>query len=54
MIERKGDYSENPFEGRGNDIPMFSICRSIEIDLKEIIQDENIPKPVQVQNGVLM
>jgi len=37
MMELVGDYSENPFEGLGNDIPMKSLCRVIEIDLKEML-----------------
>ena len=54
IMELVGDYSENPFGGLGNDIPMLSICRSIEIDLKEMIGDVDIPKPILPQNGILM
>ncbi len=35
MMELIGDYSENPFESMGNDIPMLALCRTIEIDLRE-------------------
>ncbi|PBQ32766.1 hypothetical protein CNR22_13610 [Sphingobacteriaceae bacterium] len=54
MMELVGDYSENPFEGLGNDVPMLSICRNIEIDLKQMIQDSDIPEPIKSKNGVLM
>ncbi len=54
MMELVGDYSENPFEGLGNDIPMLSLCRVIEIDLMEILEEEKIPKPIEAVNGVLM
>jgi putative membrane protein len=54
IMELVGDYSENPFGGLGNDIPMLSICRAIEIDLKEMIGDEEIPKPIVAQNGILL
>lgn len=54
MMELVGDYSENPFEGLGNDIPMHSLCRVIEIDLKEMLQESDLPAPVQPMNGVLM
>jgi len=54
MMELVGDYSENPFEGLGNDIPMLSLCRVIEIDLKEMLEEENIPAPIKAVNGVLM
>ena len=54
MMELVGDYSENPFEGLGNDIPMHSLCRVIEIDLKEMLGETNIPPGVPAVNGVLM
>jgi putative membrane protein len=49
-----GDYSENPFEGLGNDIPMMSLCRIIEIDLLEMLEEEDIPEKIQPVNQVLM
>lgn len=54
MMELVGDYSENPFEGLGNDIPMLSICRVIEIDLLEMMGETDLPAPVEAKNGVLM
>ena len=54
MMELVGDYSENPFEGLGNDIPMHSLCRVIEIDLKQMLGETDIPPAVEAQNGVLM
>ncbi|MBK6932931.1 MAG: hypothetical protein IPH12_19505 [Saprospirales bacterium] len=54
LMEKIGDYSENPFEGTYNDIPITAIARTIEIDLREMLNDTDIPKPVQAQNGFLM
>lgn len=54
LMEKIGDYSENPFEGTYNDIPITSISRSIEIDLREMLNDSNIPQPVKEENGFLM
>ena len=54
VMELVGDYSENPFEGLGNDIPMLSLCRTIEIDLKEMLGEEKIPAAIQAKNGVLL
>ena len=53
-MEKIGDYSENPFEGSYNDVPITSISRGIEIDLREMINDTDIPKPVDNENGFLM
>ncbi len=54
LMEMIGDYSENPFEGTYNDVPITSIARGIEIDLREMIDDTNIPGPTQTENGFLM
>ncbi len=54
MMEIIGDYSENPFQGMGNDIPMLSLCRTIEIDLREMLEETDIPPSIKSRNGVLM
>jgi len=54
MMELVGDYTENPFEGLGNDIPMLALCRTIEIDLKEMLKEDQIPPAVEAKRGVLM
>lgn len=54
LMEKIGDYSENPFEGTYNDVPITSIARGIEIDLREMIGDENIPGPIEAENGFLL
>jgi ion channel-forming bestrophin family protein len=53
VMEMIGDYSENPFEGLPNDIPMLSICRTIEIDLLQMIGEKDIPKAIQAKKNVL-
>ena len=54
LMEKIGDYSENPFEGTYNDVPITSISIGIEIDLREMINDINIPSPVNPENNFLM
>lgn len=54
LMEKIGDYSENPFEGTYNDVPITSIARGIEIDLREMINDDNIPAPTEAVNGFLL
>lgn len=53
LMEKIGDYSENPFEGSYNDIPITSISRTIEIDIREMINDTNIPASIKDYNGFL-
>lgn len=54
LMEKIGDYSENPFEGSYNDVPISSISRGIEIDMREMFNDKNIPNPIEDHNGFLM
>lgn len=54
LMEKIGDYSENPFEGTYNDVPITSIARAIEIDLREMLGDENIPEPLKDVKGFLL
>ncbi|NIJ53928.1 bestrophin family protein [Dyadobacter arcticus] len=53
-MEVVGDTSENPFENAINDIPMTAICRTIEIDLREMLDEGSIPAPVAAVNNILM
>lgn len=54
LMEMIGDYSENPFEGTYNDVPISAISRTIEIDLKEMIGETDIPSAMQPVEGMLM
>jgi len=54
VMEMIGDYSENPFEGLHNDIPMLSICRTIEIDLLQVVGEKNVPKAIKSKGDFLI
>lgn len=54
MMELVGEYTENPFEGLPNDIPMLSICRNIEIDLREMLKEIDLPSPIKPKKDILM
>jgi len=49
-MERIGRTGENPFEGSANDVPISTIARGIEIDLRQNLGEdlEDIPKPFPV------
>ena len=53
-MEIVGDFSENPFQGMPNDIPMLSLCRTIEIDLREMLNEKDLPPSIKDTNGVLL
>ncbi|WP_299452448.1 bestrophin family protein [uncultured Microscilla sp.] len=54
VLEQVGHYTEDPFSNGINDIPMTSMCRTIEIDLREQLKETELPKPLRAVNGVLM
>ncbi|MGG5210610.1 bestrophin family protein [Chryseobacterium sp. MIQD13] len=54
VLEQIGESTENPFEGSANDVPITQISRNIEIDLKEMFGEKELPLPVQAQNNILM
>lgn len=53
-MEAVGDLSENPFENALTDVPMSAICRNIEIDLREMMNDKDVPERLTAEKGILM
>lgn len=53
-IEQIAYDIENPFEGRDNDIPMTSLSKLVEIDLKEMLREEVTQEHALAHKGVLM
>lgn len=53
LMEYTGDVSENPFEGLLNDVPLRTIVRNIEIDLKDMLGEEQLPERIQPKYGAL-
>lgn len=47
VMEAIGDYSENPFEGLYNDVPITSIARGIEIDIRQMLEETDLPESMQ-------
>ncbi len=52
-MEKVGDYSENPFEGGVNDTPISALSRTIEIDLRDMLNETELPKAMSAVNQVL-
>lgn len=54
VLEQIGESTENPFEGGANDIPITQISRMIEIDLREMLGEKDLPSAIQPLNNILM
>jgi putative membrane protein len=53
-MERVGESTENPFEGGPNDIPITAMSRTMEIDLKDMLNEQDLPPALQPVNQILM
>ncbi|GAB4013662.1 bestrophin family ion channel [Spirosoma migulaei] len=53
-LEQVGESTENPFEGSANDTPITSMSRTIEIDLREMLDETDIPPAMQPVNNILL
>lgn len=53
-MEVIGDASEDPFDNYINDVPMSALCRTIEIDLRQMLGETDLPPPLAPVNDVLM
>ena len=53
-MDTVGDTSEDPFENFINDVPMTTLSRTIEIDLRQMLNEDAVPKPIPPVNDILM
>lgn len=53
-MEKIGESTENPFEGNANDVPITALSRTIEIDLRDMLDEENLPEAKKPTNNILM
>ncbi len=54
LMERIGESTENPFEGGANDVPISNISRTIEIDLRDMFDEVDLPSPTKPVHDILM
>ena len=53
-MEQIGEYSENPFDNSINDTPISTICRNIEIEIKEMLGEKDLPEKLSPVEGILL
>ena len=52
-LEKVGENSSNPFEGGANDVPISSIARRIEIELRTMLGEKTDLKPLEAKSSIL-
>ena len=53
LIDQVSIYLQDPFSNRPSDTPMLALSRTIEINIKQMLGEENIPQPMEPVEGVL-
>jgi putative membrane protein len=52
-LEKIGENSSNPFEGGANDVPISSIARQIEIEMRIMLGEQTELKPIEAKENIL-
>jgi len=52
-LEKIGENSSNPFEGGSNDVPISSIARRIEIEMRTMLDETTDLKPIETKQNIL-
>ena len=53
-LDRVGESSVNPFEGSANDVPITQISRTIEIDLRDMLDEASLPPAIVPVNNIVL
>ena len=53
-LDLVGESTENPFEGNANDVPISQISRLLEIELREMLGETDLPSPLQPQHDIVV
>lgn len=54
LIERVAIYLENPFDNHATDTPMLALSRVIKINLRQMLDEAELPPRFEPVHGVLM
>ncbi|MFT7451723.1 MAG: putative membrane protein, partial [Patescibacteria group bacterium] len=54
MLEYVGRHIETPFENQVNDTPLNALSRTIEINLRELLDEKNLPKKIEPEKGLYL
>jgi len=53
-LDSVGEASVNPFEGSPNDVPITQISRTIEIDMRDMLDETDLPPAIAPKNNIVL
>lgn len=54
VLDSIGESAVNPFEGSSNDVPITQISRTIEIDMRDMLNETPLPQPIIPKNNIVL
>ncbi|MCH1441530.1 MAG: hypothetical protein L7W43_17830 [Rubripirellula sp.] len=54
MVDRVSIFLQDPFSNRPSDTPIQSLSRTIDINVREMLGETNLPEKQEPENGILM
>ena len=53
-LDQVGESTENPFEGSANDMPISQMSRAVEIDIREMLGEIDLPPLPEPKNNIIL
>lgn len=53
-LEKVGENSANPFEGGSNDVPISSLSRKIEIEMRGMLGEDGPSEPAESGDHIIV
>jgi putative membrane protein len=53
-LDQVGESTENPFEGGANDVPMSQMSRLVEVELREMLGESDLPLLLHPKNDIIL
>lgn len=53
-LEQVGESTENPFEGSANDVPISQMSQQLNIELREMLGESDLPEDFKPQNNIVL
>ena len=53
-LDQVGESSENPFEGGANDVPISQMSRLVEVELREMLGESDLPPLLHPKNDIIL
>jgi putative membrane protein len=53
-LDQVGESTENPFEGSANDVPITTICRAIEREMRTMLGEADLPRAAEPLKHIVL